>query len=59
MAEPLRAILDVDTGVDDALALALAVRSQQIELLAVTTVAGNVPLPATTENTRRVLAHGP
>jgi inosine-uridine nucleoside N-ribohydrolase len=57
VAERLRAILDVDTGVDDALALALAVRSPQVELLAVTTVAGNVPLPATTENTRRVLAH--
>lgn len=57
MSEPLRVILDVDTGIDDAMALALAARSPAIELLAVTTVAGNVPLAETTENTRRVLTH--
>ncbi len=57
MAEPVRMILDVDTGTDDALALALAARSQGVELVGVTTVAGNVPLPRTTENTLRVLAH--
>ena len=57
MAEPVRMILDVDTGTDDALALALAVRSPGVELVGVTTVAGNVPLPRTTENTLRVLAH--
>lgn len=56
MAEPLRAILDVDTGIDDALALALAVRSPEVDLVAVTTVAGNVALAHTAENTLRVLA---
>lgn len=56
MAGPLRMILDVDTGVDDAMALALAVRAPAIALQAVTTVAGNAPLDDTTENTRRVLA---
>ena len=35
-------ILDVDTGLDDALALMLAVRSPEVDLLAVTTLAGNV-----------------
>jgi len=51
----LRVILDVDTGVDDALALALAVRHPQIQLEAVTTVAGNVGLELTTQNTLTVL----
>jgi inosine-uridine nucleoside N-ribohydrolase len=57
VAEPLRVILDVDTGVDDAMALALAVRLPGVELVAVTTVAGNVGIEHTTRNTRRVLAH--
>lgn len=57
MSEPIGLILDVDTGVDDAMALALAARSPAVNLLAVTTVAGNVTLPHTTENTLRVLAH--
>jgi len=52
---PLRLILDVDTGIDDAMALALAVRHPGIQLDAVITVAGNVGLPATTRNTLRVL----
>ena len=51
----MRAILDVDTGVDDALALALAVRHPDIQLEAVTTVAGNVSLDLTTRNTLAVL----
>ncbi|MCC6791525.1 MAG: nucleoside hydrolase [Thermomicrobiales bacterium] len=49
-------ILDVDTGIDDALALALATRSPEMEILAVTTLAGNVDVAKTTENTRRVLS---
>src|SRR6187397_256776 len=47
---PLPIILDTDPGVDDALALLLALRSPELELLAVTTVAGNVGLEATTRN---------
>ncbi len=53
--EPIRAILDVDTGVDDAMAIALAVAAPTIDLVAVTTVAGNVELEHTTRNTLRVL----
>jgi purine nucleosidase len=56
MPDALPVILDVDTGVDDAMAIALAVRSPGLELRAVTTVAGNVPVDKTTDNTRRVLA---
>src|SRR6266852_6299774 len=52
---PVRMILDVDTGVDDALALALAVRHPGIRLEAVLTVAGNVGLDLTTRNTLRLL----
>jgi inosine-uridine nucleoside N-ribohydrolase len=51
----LRMIMDVDTGVDDALALALAVRHPDVSLEAVLTVAGNVGLELTTRNTLRVL----
>lgn len=48
-------LLDVDTGVDDAMAIALATTLEQHELLALTTVAGNVPIEHTTANTLRVL----
>lgn len=51
----LRIIMDVDTGVDDALALALAVRHPALRLEAVITVAGNVGLEQTTRNTLCVL----
>ena len=52
-ATPL--IMDVDTGVDDALALLLALSSPEVELVGVSTVAGNVPLHRTTDNTLRLL----
>ena len=51
----MRAILDVDTGVDDALAIALALRHPRLKLEAVVTVAGNVSLDLTTRNTLKVL----
>ena len=50
-------ILDVDTGVDDAMAIALALRSPELELVAVTTLAGNVGVDRTTANTLAVLDH--
>ncbi len=52
---PRPVILDVDTGVDDALAIALACRLPELEVIGVTTVAGNVDQRQATENTRRVL----
>ena len=48
-------ILDVDTGLDDALALVMAVRSPAVDLLAVSTVAGNVNVYKATANTLAVL----
>jgi inosine-uridine nucleoside N-ribohydrolase len=50
-----RVILDVDTGVDDALAIMLAVRSPELEVLGITTVSGNVPIGRCTANTLLVL----
>lgn len=47
-------LVDVDTGVDDAIALAYLVASGA-DIRAVTTVAGNVPVDVATRNTRRVL----
>lgn len=54
---PLRMVIDCDPGIDDAVALALAVGSPEVDLLAVTTVAGNAPLDQTTDNALRILAH--
>ncbi len=48
-------ILDVDTGVDDALALLLAVRHPGVDLRAVTCVAGNVGVDQVVANTQYVL----
>src|SRR5699024_10193381 len=48
-------ILDVDTGIDDALAILYAVESKKLDILGITTVNGNVPLDFVTTNTRKVL----
>ena len=47
-------ILDCDPGHDDALAILLAAASPALELLAITTVAGNQSLDKTSLNARRV-----
>jgi purine nucleosidase len=49
-----RIILDCDPGHDDAIAIVLAHGSPEIELAAITTVAGNHPLELTTLNARRI-----
>ncbi|EAR25521.1 putative nucleoside hydrolase [marine actinobacterium PHSC20C1] len=48
-------ILDVDTGIDDALALMVAVRHPDVNLRAVTCVAGNASLKQVVKNTLKVL----
>ena len=48
-------ILDCDPGHDDALAIALALASPELDVLAITTVAGNAPLERTTRNALRIL----
>jgi inosine-uridine nucleoside N-ribohydrolase len=51
-----RLIIDTDPGVDDAFAIALACASPEVDLLAVTTVAGNIGIEHTTRNALSVLA---
>ena len=52
---PTPVIIDCDPGHDDAMALMLAVASPELELAAVTTVAGNQTLDKVTANAIRVL----
>ncbi|MEM7722253.1 MAG: nucleoside hydrolase [Pseudomonadota bacterium] len=52
---PRKIIIDTDPGQDDAVAILLALASpEDIEVLGVTAVAGNVPLPLTQKNARIV-----
>jgi purine nucleosidase len=53
MARPV--IIDCDPGQDDAVMLLLACASPELDILGVTTVAGNVPLELTHRNARRML----
>lgn len=48
-------ILDCDPGMDDSMAIVMAAKSPDIELLAVTTVNGNYPVDVTCVNARKVL----
>ncbi|SDM54734.1 purine nucleosidase [Fictibacillus solisalsi] len=48
-------ILDVDTGIDDALAIAYAVNSPELNILGITTGFGNVSAEEATRNTFQVL----
>jgi len=50
-----RVVIDTDPGVDDAVAILLALASPEIDVVALTTVAGNVSLDKTTLNARRLL----
>lgn len=51
----MKAILDMDPGHDDALAIFLALGSPEIEVLAITCCAGNAPLERTAINARIIL----
>lgn len=53
--KPLPVIVDSDPGLDDALAIGLAVARPEIDLLAVTTVGGNADVRHCTENALRLL----
>ena len=56
---PRRIIIDADPGKDDAVAILLALaRSDALEVLALTAVAGNVPLARTERNARCLLELG-
>ncbi|MGY9047880.1 hypothetical protein P775_14470 [Puniceibacterium antarcticum] len=50
---PRKIIIDTDPGQDDAVAILLALASpEEVEVLGITAVAGNVPLPMTQKNAR-------
>ena len=52
---PRPIIIDTDPGQDDAVAMLLALASpEELEILGVTAVAGNVPLSLTEKNARRI-----
>lgn len=51
---PRKIIIDTDPGQDDAVGILLALASPEVEVLALTTVAGNVPLDLTSRNARIV-----
>ncbi|WP_316569567.1 nucleoside hydrolase [Neobacillus sp. YIM B06451] len=50
-----KVILDVDTGIDDALAIAYAVNSEDIDLVGITTSFGNTSVDEATRNTLQLL----
>ena len=52
---PTPIILDCDPGHDDAIAILLALASPEVELIGVTTVAGNTTIEKTTSNALRIL----
>jgi pyrimidine-specific ribonucleoside hydrolase len=56
MVNPRPVIIDCDPGVDDTLCLALALASPELDVLAVTTVAGNASIETTSINATSVLA---
>jgi inosine-uridine nucleoside N-ribohydrolase len=49
-------IIDTDPGIDDAVAILLALQSPRFDLLGITTVAGNIGIRTTTRNAGRILA---
>jgi inosine-uridine nucleoside N-ribohydrolase len=54
-AKPRRIIIDTDPGIDDAMAIFLALRSPELKVEAITPVAGNVPLDLTLPNALRLV----
>jgi purine nucleosidase len=53
---PRRIIIDTDPGIDDAIAILIALRSPELHVEALTTVAGNVTLDLASDNARRLLS---
>ncbi len=54
--QPVPVIVDTDGGVDDALALIMALNSPQLDLKAVTVVAGNINVEQAANNVLRVIS---
>jgi inosine-uridine nucleoside N-ribohydrolase len=58
LAAPKPVVLDVDPGIDDALALLLALRSPELDVRAVTVVFGNVEVDLGVQNALKILELG-
>ncbi|MGM9929053.1 MAG: nucleoside hydrolase [Bacillus sp. (in: firmicutes)] len=54
MRQPIRVILDCDPGHDDAIAIILAIANVSLDVVAITTVAGNVEVEKTTKNALQI-----
>lgn len=54
--QPMPVIIDTDGGVDDALALIMALNSPQLDLKAITVLAGNIHVDQAANNVLRVLS---
>ncbi|MBC8280621.1 MAG: nucleoside hydrolase [Chloroflexi bacterium] len=55
MPEPTKLIIDTDPGVDDAVAILMALAASEVEILGLTSVGGNVSLARTTRNASALL----
>lgn len=55
MSEPVAVIIDTDPGLDDAVAILLALASPELHVIALTAVAGNLGLSVTSRNALRIL----
>ena len=51
-----RVIIDTDPGIDDALAILFALHSPELQISAITTVSGNVPVEVATRNVFRIMS---
>ncbi|WP_315925176.1 nucleoside hydrolase [Mesorhizobium sp. SP-1A] len=54
MPQARKIIIDTDPGQDDAVAILLALGSDELDVLGITAVAGNVPLEFTEKNARKI-----
>ena len=52
---PRKVILDIDPGIDDAMALCMALFDPRLEVVAVTAVGGNVPWQLSTRNVQAII----
>lgn len=53
--EKTKVIIDCDPGIDDSLAIMLALKSEEIEVIGITIVCGNSPVEMGFENAKKVL----
>ena len=52
-----KVIIDCDPGIDDSLAIMLALQSEELEIVGITIVCGNCPVEMGFGNVKKVLKH--